>query len=248
MRGVLVVTGGSRGIGAAIARLGARDGYHVCVNYRAQGEAAEELVGELEQSGGKAIAVQADMAVEADIVRLFNTVDEKLGPVTALANNAGILGGESRVDEVQEDVLHKVFTVNVIGAFLSTREALKRMSTKHGGPGGAIVNLSSLAGRQGGRERRVHYASSKGAMNTFTIGLAKEVATEGVRVNAVLPGMVASDFHVPYGGHERYRMAAGTIPVGRVAQPPEVAELVIWLLSEKASYVTGELIGMTGGR
>ena len=247
MTGILVVTGSSRGIGAATARLGAAAGYAVCVNYNESEEDAEEIVRAVTAVGGKAIAVQADMAVADDIVRLFTEVDATLGPVTALVNNAAMLGGERRVDEAEAEHLARLWAVNVTGPFLCAREAIRRMSTAHGGKGGAIVNVSSLAGKMGGIGPRAHYAASKGALNAFTQSLAREVATEGIRVNAVLPGTTATSIHDGVGGQARLQAMAALTPMKRWAVPEEVAETILWLLSDKASYVTGALLDVSGG-
>lgn len=241
------MTGASRGIGAAVARMAGQKGYKVCVNYNQAADLANRVVADIEAAGGDAIAVQADISNEDDVVRLFRETDERLGPVTHLVNNTGILGGESRVDEVTVEILEAVWRTNVTSYFLCAREALRRMSTKHGGQGGAIVNISSLAGRTGGRGNRCHYGASKGAVNTFTSGLAMEVAKEGVRVNAVLPGLTATDFHADYGGDERLERLAPTIPIGRVATPEDVAKVTLWLCSDDADYLTGDLIDVTGG-
>ncbi len=247
MTGILVVTGASRGIGAAVARLGAAAGYAVCVAYNERAEAAEEIVRAITAAGGKAIAVQGDIGVIDDIVRLFTEVDAALGPVSALVNNAAILGGERRVDEAEEEHLARQWAVNVTGPFLCAREAIRRMSTAHGGKGGAIVNVSSLAGKMGGIGLRAHYAASKGALNAFTQSLAREVATEGIRVNAVLPGTTATGIHDGVGGQARLEAMAALTPMKRWAAPEEVAETILWLLSDKASYVTGALVDVSGG-
>lgn len=247
MTGVMVVTGASRGIGAATARLGGKAGYKVCVNYLGSADRAEALVEEIRKDGGTAIAVRADTGNDADVVRLFETVDTELGPLTALVNNAGVLGGEHRVDEADAEHLAELWRVNITGYFLCAREAVRRMSTRHGGKGGAIVNVNSVAAKLGGRDRRAHYAASKGAGNTFTVALAKEVAEEGIRVTGVMPGLIDTDFHAPY-GRERIERLGAAVPIGRYAQPEEVAEAVLWLLSDKASYVTGTMLEVSGGR
>ena len=248
MTGVLIVTGGSRGIGAAVARLGGKSGYKVCVNYRENAGKAAEVVGAITNGGGTAVAVQADVSRDDDVVRLFRHVDDRLGTVTALVNNAGIIGGESRVDEIDAETLSHVWATNVTSCFLCAREAVRRMSTAHGGAGGTIVNVSSLAAKLPGAVNRAHYGTSKGAVNTFTVALANEVAGEGIRVNAVLPGAVNTDMQAPYGGMERLKRLAPAIPLGRWAEPEEIAETILWLLSDKASYVTGSLLEVSGAR
>jgi NAD(P)-dependent dehydrogenase (short-subunit alcohol dehydrogenase family) len=246
MNKVLVVTGGSRGIGAAIARQGARAGYKVCVNYRDKAEKAEEVVADIVADGGKAKAFQADVSSEGDVVRLFAEVDEALGPITALANNAGIMQ-VGTIEEVTAEDLGHLWAVNLSGPFLCAREAVRRMARKHGGGGGASVNISSIAGKKGGRGQRVPYAASKGAINTMTIGLSNEVAGEGIRVNAVLPGLVDTDMHDPWGGKKRIESIGPTIPLGRAGVPDDVAAAVIWLMSDEASFITGELLEVGGG-
>jgi NAD(P)-dependent dehydrogenase (short-subunit alcohol dehydrogenase family) len=243
MSKVLVVTGGGRGIGAAIARLGAEQGYAVCINYAKDRESAEKLAGEIQ-----AIAVQGDVANEADVVRLFKTVDEKLGPVTALANNAGIVDLRSRVEDMSAARIQRMLAVNVTGSFLCAREAVKRMSTRHGGKGGAIVNLSSAASRIGGPGDYVDYAASKGAIDTFTLGLSKEVGGEGIRVNAVRPGVIRTEIHATSGDPGRVERIAGATPLARAGEAEEVARTVLWLLSDEASYITGAILDVTGGR
>ncbi|MGA0597379.1 SDR family oxidoreductase [Enterovirga sp. CN4-39] len=248
MKKVLLVTGGSGGIGRAIASLAAREGYAVALTYRSNPEGAREVVREIESGGGRAAAFEADLGREDEIVRLFEKVDSALGPLSALVNNAGQIGWEGRVDEARAEDLNRLWAVNVTSYFICAREAVRRMSTRHGGRGGAIVNVSSLSGRSGGRDRRVHYAASKGAINTFTLGLAKEVATEGVRVNGVVPAFTATGIHDAFGGsEERARRIVGTIPMGRIGLPEETAEAVLWLLSDKASFVTGTLLDVAGG-
>lgn len=246
MKKVMVVTGASRGIGASIARHAGRAGYSVAVNYREQADKAEDVVKAIEADGGEAKAFQADVSIEEDVVRLFNEVDEALGPVTALANNAGIMIVD-RVEDMKADELNRLWSVNITGSFLCAREAIKRMSTKHGGKGGVIVNLSSIAGKKGGRGERVHYAASKGAINTMTLGLSTEVAGEGIRVNAALPGLVDTDMHEPWGGKKRIDTIGPTIPIGRAGVPDDVGAAVVWLMSDEAGFITGELLEIGGG-
>ncbi len=247
MNSTVLVTGGSGGIGRAIARLAAERGYAVALTYRSQPEKAEAAVREIADRGGRALALEVDLRREDQIVGLFEEVDRRLGPLTGLVNNAGVVDWEGRVDEATGERLNELWAVNVTSYFLCAREAVRRMSTAHGGQGGAIVNVSSLSGRSGGRDRRVHYAATKGAINTFTLGLAKEVAEEGIRVNAVVPAFTTTEIHDAYGGEERARKIAQSIPMKRVGQPVEVAEAVMWLLSDKASFVTGTLLDVTGG-
>lgn len=245
---VLLITGAGRGIGAATALLAAERGYAVCVNYLRNAEAAASVVKEISSKGGRAVAVAADVSVEADVVRLFQEVDQKLGPLTALVNNAGIVDKQSRVDEMTAARLQRMFTVNVTASFLCAREAVRRMSTKHGGKGGAIVNVSSAASRIGGPGEYVDYAASKGAVDTMTIGLAKEVAEEGIRVNAVRPGIIYTDIHASGGEPNRVERVKASIPMKRGGQPIEVAHAILWLLSDEASYCTGTIIDVAGGR
>ena len=247
-RGVLLITGASRGIGAATARLAARRGYAVCVNYLRNRQAAEAVVGDVRAAGGRAEAVQADVASEADIVRLFEACDRSLGPLTALVNNAGILETQMRVESMDAARLNRVLTTNVTGSFICAREAVRRMSTKHGGRGGAIVNVSSGAARLGSPGEYVDYAASKGAIDTFTLGLAREVATEGVRVNAVRPGIIETDIHASGGIPDRARQMAPAVPMQRAGSAEEVARAIVWLLSDEASYTTGSIVDVTGGR
>lgn len=244
----LIITGASRGIGAAIARLAAAGGYAVCLTYRERRDAADALVAEIGQGGGRAIAVQADVADEAQIVRLFETVDRELGRLGALVNNAGVLETQMRVDQMDAARIHRVFAANVIGSFVCTREAVKRMSTRYGGMGGAIVNVSSAASRIGSPGEYVDYAASKGAIDTLTIGLAKEVAAEGIRVNAVRPGVIDTEIHASGGEPGRVDRVKGSIPMQRGGLAEEVARAVLWLLSEEASYTTGALLDVAGGR
>jgi NAD(P)-dependent dehydrogenase (short-subunit alcohol dehydrogenase family) len=248
MLGIVIVTGGSRGIGAATATLAAARGYAVCVNYRSNIAAADRVVGAIARSGGRAIAVRADVSIEADVIRLFETCDAELGGVTALVNNAGILERQMRVESMDAARLQRVFATNVTGAFLCAREAVKRMSTKHGGRGGAIVNVSSAASRIGGAEEYVDYAASKGAIDTLTIGLAKEVAAEGIRVNAVRPGVIRTEIHASGGEPGRVDRVKASVPMQRGGEADEVATAIVWLLSDEASYTTGAFIDVSGGR
>ncbi|BAO30311.1 short chain dehydrogenase [Sulfuritalea hydrogenivorans sk43H] len=248
MKKVLIVTGGGRGIGAAIARLAAADGYAVCLSYLSNQAAADELVASIAAKGGVALAVQADVAVEQDVVRLFGQVDASLGRVTALVNNAGILERQGRVEDMDAARIGRIFATNVIGSFICAREAIRRMSTRHGGAGGAIVNLSSRASRLGAPGEYVDYAASKGAIDTFTVGLAKEVAAEGIRVNAVSPGVIYTDIHASGGEPGRVERVKDAIPMRRGGTAEEVARAVLWLLSDAASYTTGASIDVAGGR
>jgi NAD(P)-dependent dehydrogenase (short-subunit alcohol dehydrogenase family) len=246
MKKVMVVTGASRGIGASIARHAGKAGYSVAVHYREKSDKADQVAAAIEADGAEAKTFQADVSNEDDVVRLFNEVDEALGPVTHLANNAGIMIVD-RVEDMKADELNRLWSVNITGSFLCAREVIKRMSTKHGGEGGAIVNLSSIAGKKGGRGERVHYAASKGAINTMTLGLATEVAGEGIRVNAVLPGLVDTDMHEPWGGKKRIDTIGPTIPLGRAGVPDDIGAAVVWLMSDEASFITGELLEIGGG-
>jgi NAD(P)-dependent dehydrogenase (short-subunit alcohol dehydrogenase family) len=246
--GILVVTGASRGIGAATALLGARRGYGVCVNYVRNRAAAELVVAAIASEGGRALAVQADVGQQDEVTRLFETVDERLGTVTALVNNAGVLETHCRVEDLDEERLMRILRTNVLGTVLPSREAVRRMSTTHGGQGGAIVNLSSVAARLGAPGEYVDYAASKAAVDTFTKGLALEVAAEGIRVNAVRPGIILTDIHASGGEPGRPARLASSLPLGRAGRPDEVAEAIVWLLSEAASYVTGTILDVSGGR
>jgi NAD(P)-dependent dehydrogenase (short-subunit alcohol dehydrogenase family) len=246
--GTLIVTGASRGIGAAVARIAAKRGYAVCVNF-CYGEAeAKAVVTEIISSGGRGFAIQADVAREEDIGRMFTAAERELGPIKGLVNNAGVTGGFARVEEVTVEAIRKVLAVNVAGTILCSREAVRRMSTRRGGTGGAIVNISSRAAHTGAAGEWVHYAASKGAIDSFTIGLAREVATEGIRVNAVAPGLIATELHAANGEPGRLQRLMGTIPMQRPGLPEEVAEGVLWLLSPAASYTTGAILEMGGGR
>jgi NAD(P)-dependent dehydrogenase (short-subunit alcohol dehydrogenase family) len=244
----MVVTGGSRGIGAATAKLAAKRGYAVCVNYRENRTAADSVVESIEQSGGQAIAVAADVSSEADVVRLFEQTDEQLGKATALINNAGIVNRQMRVDQVNAARLNRIFATNITGCFLCAREAVRRMSTKYGGSGGMIVNVSSGAIRLGAPGEYVDYAASKGAIETLTVGLAREVAEEGIRVNAVRPGFIYTDIHASGGEADRIERVKGLVPMKRGGQADEVANAILWLVSEEASYVAGAIIDVAGGK
>ena len=244
----MVVTGAGRGIGAAIAGLAGKRGYAVCVNYARSRDAAETLAAAINAGGGKAVAIQADVSVESEATRLFAEVDRTLGRVDVLVNNAGIIGRQCRVDEMDAKLLADVFAANTFSTFYCTKEALRRMSTKHGGKGGAIVNISSVAARHGGLAAETPYAASKGAIDSFTVGLAKEIGTEGVRVNAVRPGFIVTAIHEAHGGEATARTVGPTVPIGRVGQPAEVAELVLWLASDAASYMHGAIVDVSGGR
>ena len=246
---ILLVTGASRGIGAATALLAAESGYAVAVNYTANSLAADEVVRRIRAAGGTAMAVQADVSIEADVQTLFKKVDAKLGRLTALVNNAGVVDQASRVDAMDLARLQRMFAINVFGSFLCAREAIKRMSTRYpDGAGGAIVNVSSAAARLGAPGQYVDYAAAKGAVDTFTIGLAKELAGEGIRVNAVRPGIIETEIHASGGPPNRARDLAPQVPMQRAGTAHEVAETVVWLLSEKSAYTTGALLDVAGGR
>ena len=248
MNQVLIVTGGGRGIGAATARLAAGRGYAVCVNYRTNQAAADAVVADIQGAGGTALAIGADVASEADVVRLFATVDAQLGPLTALVNNAGILETQTRVEHIDAARIDRVFGTNVRGAFLCAREAVRRLSTKHGGAGGAIVNVSSRAAQLGAPGEYVDYAASKAALDALTIGLAREVAGEGIRVNGVRAGIIATEIHADGGEPNRVDRLGPTLPMQRGGEAIEVARAILWLLSEEASYSTGTFIDVAGGR
>jgi len=247
-RRVAVVTGGSRGIGAATAMLLAARGYAVAVNYTANASAAGAVVQEIHAGGGAAIAVQADVADEAQVLAMFARVDAELGALTALVNNAGVVDVTQRVDEMSLARLRRMFDINVIGAFLCAREAVRRMSTRHGGTGGAIVNVSSAAARLGSPGQYVDYAAAKGAIDTMTIGLAKEVAAEGIRVNVVRPGLIETDIHASGGLPDRVRDLSHQVPMQRGGTAAEVAAAIAWLLSDEAAYTTMSLVDVSGGR
>ena len=248
MTNVLIVTGGGRGIGAATARLAAARGYAVCVNYKKTQAAADALVSDIQAAGGTALAVGADVASEPDVVRLFETVDAHLGPLTALVNNAGILERQTRVEHIDAARIDRVFATNVRGAFLCAREAVRRMSTRLGGAGGAIVNVSSAAARLGSPGEYVDYAASKAALDALTIGLAREVAGEGIRVNGVRAGIIYTDIHADGGEPNRVDRLGPTLPMQRGGEAIEVARAILWLLSDEASYTTGSFVDVAGGR
>jgi len=245
---VLLVTGGGRGIGAATALLAARRGHAVAVNYASNSLAADEVVRAIRAAGGKAIAVQADVGDEAQVMAMFEQVDARLGRLTALVNSAGVVDVRARVDEMTAARLERMFRINVIGSFVCAREAVRRMSTRHGGTGGVIVNLSSAASRLGSPEQYVDYAASKGAIDTFTLGLAKEVADEGIRVNAVRPGLIDTEIHASGGMPDRAFDLAASVPMKRPGSAEEVANAIVWLLSDEASYTTMALLDVSGGR
>ncbi len=248
MSRIVVITGASRGIGAATARLAAARGWDVAINYLADRAAAEGVAQDVREAGRRTVVVQGDTAVEADVVRLFESVDRELGRLDALVNNAGIVGHGGPISSVATDDVARVMAVNVVGCFSAAREAVRRMSTKSGGKGGAIVNVSSIASRLGSPGEFVHYAASKAAIDTFTIGLAREVAGEGIRVNAVRPGMIETGIHDIPGLGDRLARIVPTIPMRRIGTAQEVANAILWLLSEEASYVTGAHLEIGGGR
>jgi NAD(P)-dependent dehydrogenase (short-subunit alcohol dehydrogenase family) len=247
MNKIVVITGASRGIGAATALLAAERGYAVCVNYLRNQAAADAVVRAIERAGGKAIALAADVSVEAEVVRLFETADEKLGPLTALVNNAGILDRQMRLEEMSAARMNRIFATNITGSFLCAREAVRRMSTRHGGKGGAIVNVSSGGARSGSPGEYVDYAASKGAIETMTVGLAREVAGEGIRVNAVRPAYIYTDIHASGGEPGRVDRVIPFVPMKRGGEAAEVARVILWLLSDEASYSTGTIVDVTGG-
>lgn len=245
---VLLVTGGSRGIGAAVARLAARRGYAVCVNYRQRRDAADDVVSAIEAEGGRAIAVGADVADEAQVVQLFQTVDRELGRVDALVNNAGVLETQCRLEDMDAARMMRILTTNVVGAMVCCREAVRRMAPRHGGRGGAIVNVSSIASRLGSPGEYIDYAASKGAMDSLTIGLSKEVAGDNIRVNSVRPGTIYTDMHASGGEPGRVDRLASAIPLQRGGTVEEVAGAVMWFFSDEAGYTTGSFIEVSGGK
>jgi NAD(P)-dependent dehydrogenase (short-subunit alcohol dehydrogenase family) len=246
--GTLIVTGASRGIGAAIATLAGSRGYAVAVNFHTAADQARDVVNAISTRGGHALAIKADVSQEDDVAQMFETARRELGPITGLVNNAAVTGGFARVEEVASETVLRVLAVNVAGAVLCARAAVKHMSTRYGGAGGAIVNISSRAAHTGSAGEWVHYAASKGAIDSFTIGLSREVATEAIRVNAVAPGLIDTGLHADSGEPGRVQRLRGTIPMQRAGQPKEVAEAVLWLLSPAASYVTGAILNVGGGR
>lgn len=245
---VLLVTGGSRGIGAAVVALAAKRGWDVAVNYASDQASAERVAAQARAQGVRAIAVRARIEHEDEVLAMYHAVDAQLGPVTALVNNAGVVDRAARVDEMSVARLRRMFEINVIGSFVCTREAIRRMSTRHGGPGGVIVNISSAAARLGAPGNYVDYAASKGAIDTFTMGLAKEVAAEGIRVNAIRPGLIETDIHASGGIPDRVQQLQHQVPMQRGGSALEVAEAVVWLLGPESSYVTGALLDVSGGR
>ena len=248
MAKIVLVTGASRGIGAATARLAGRRGYTVCINYVSSKAKAEEVAEDIRQGGAEAFLVQADTADEDAVVRMFETIDREVGPIDALVNNAGIVGPPGPLEGQSGADIRRVLDVNLFGTIICCREAVKRMSTKHGGKGGAIVNLSSVAAREGAPKEWTPYGASKGGVSTFTLGLAREVAGEGVRVNAILPGLIETDMHAGDFASARLERLKPSIPIGRAGAPEECAEAILWLLSDQASYVAGAVLPVTGAR
>ena len=245
---VILITGGSRGIGAATALLAAQQGYAVAINYTANSLAADDVVRQIRQSGSPAMAIQADVAIESQVVTMFEKIDAKFGHLNALVNNAGVVDKTTRVDAMSLERLQRMFAINVFGSFLCAREAVKRMSTRYGGAGGAIVNVSSAASRLGSPSQYVDYAATKGAIDTFTLGLAKEVASEGIRVNAVRPGIIDTEIHASGGLPNRVHALAPGLPLQRAGSALEVAQAILWLLSDESSYTTGSFLDVAGGR
>ena len=248
MSKVMLITGASRGIGAATARLAAAEGYALCLSFRSRQDAADELLNELHSRGARAIAVEADVAEESQVIRLFEALDAEFGRLDVLVNNAGMLERQTRLEDMDKARLERVFAVNVFGSFLCAREAVKRMSTRNGGTGGAIVNVSSIAAKLGAPNEYIDYAAAKGAIDSMTLGLAKEVAAEGVRVNAVRPGVIHTEIHASGGEPDRIERVRSSVPMGRGGEAKEVAEAILWLASDKASYTSGALLDVSGGR
>ena len=247
-KGTVLVTGASRGIGAACVRLLARDGYDVAINYARSADAADALAQEVRAAGRQAVTVKADVGIEAEVISMFRALDSEMPPLAGLVNNAGILFAKARLDEMGPDRINDTLRVNVTGSFMCAREAIRRMSTKYGGNGGAIVNLSSAAARIGSPNEFIDYAASKGAIDAMTLGLSKEVGGEGIRVNAVRPGLIHTDIHASSGQPDRVERLQQFVPMGRGGSAEEVAEAVVWLISPAASYVTGALVDVAGGR
>lgn len=248
MTKVMLITGASRGIGAATARLAAAEGYALCLNYHQRQDAAQQLVKELQNAGTRAIAVAADVSDDAQVAKLFASIDAEFGRLDVLVNNAGMLERQMRLDEMDAARLMRVFAVNVTGSFLCAREAVTRMSTRYGGNGGAIINVSSIAAKLGAPNEYIDYAAAKGAIDSMTLGLAKEVAAEGIRVNAVRPGVIRTEIHASGGEPGRVERVKASVPMGRGGEAEEVAEAILWLASEKASYTSGALLDVSGGR
>jgi NAD(P)-dependent dehydrogenase (short-subunit alcohol dehydrogenase family) len=248
MEKIILVTGGSRGIGKATSLLAAKNGYTVCVNYLKNETAAQHVINEIIQAGGKAFAVKADISIEAEVVTLFKAIDNYRGTLIALVNNAGILEKQSALSDFTVDRLQKIFSTNVFGSFLCAREAVRRLSTKMGGQGGGIVNVSTTATKHGAAGEYIDYAASKGAIDVMTLGLSKEVAEEGIRVNAVRPGIIYTEIHASGGEPNRVDRVKDNVPMKRGGQPDEVAKTILWLLSNEASYITGALVDISGGR
>lgn len=248
MKPVILITGGSRGIGAATALLAAHQGFAVGINYSVNAKAANALVDQIKAGGGQAIAIQGDVADEAQVIDMFKVLDQQLGTLSALINNAGVVDVASRVDSMSVQRLRRMFDINLLGSFLCAREAVRRMSTLHGGKGGSIVNVSSVASRLGGTGQYVDYAASKGAIDTMTVGLAKEVALEGIRVNAVRPGIIDTEIHASGGQPNRVQEMTPLLPMKRPGTAEEVAQAIMWLVSPSASYTTGSFVDVTGGR
>ena len=248
MKQVMLITGSSRGIGAATALLASRRGYAVCINYLGNAAAAERLRAQIAGEGGEALAVQADVGVEADVLRLFAAVDAQLGPLTALVNNVGVLAQQGKLADMSAERLQRVLTTNILSYFLCSREAIKRMATSRGGQGGGIVNVGSGAAKHGAGNVYVDYAASKGAIDVMTLGLSKEVGGDGIRVNCVRPGIIYTDIHASGGDADRVAKLASTVPLQRGGQPEEIAETILWLLGPQSSYVSGALIDAGGAR